>query len=116
MLDIRTFAVNNDGIFLGTANPFYGTQVWHVEEKNAAAPAPDSKDNFDMDKNAQVKADAKTEVKADAKADVKSADTASKEAAKDEVPNTGATAGIGLAVTALAAGAALVICKKKKVF
>ena len=109
---IRTFAVNNDGIFLGTANPFYGTQVWHVEERTAA-PAPDSKNSFDMDKNADVKADAKAEVKAD----VKSADTnASAGTAKDEVPNTGATAGIGLAVTALAAGAVLVICKKKKVF
>ncbi len=27
----RVFAVNNSGLILGTANPFYGTQVWNVK-------------------------------------------------------------------------------------
>lgn len=33
---LRTFAVNDNGLFCGTANPFFGAQVWHIEE-NAAA-------------------------------------------------------------------------------
>ena len=29
---LRTFAVNDNGLFCGTANPFYGAQVWHIEQ------------------------------------------------------------------------------------
>lgn len=30
----RVFAVTDNGLHIGTANPFYGTQVWHLEENN----------------------------------------------------------------------------------
>lgn len=29
----RAFGVTDEGLFVGTANPFYGTQVWKLEEK-----------------------------------------------------------------------------------
>lgn len=28
----RVFSITDQGLFIGTANPFYGTQVWNVEE------------------------------------------------------------------------------------
>ncbi|MEE1219126.1 MAG: dockerin type I repeat-containing protein, partial [Ruminococcus sp.] len=28
----RVFAVNNSGLSLGTANPFYGTQIWNIDK------------------------------------------------------------------------------------
>ena len=28
----RVFAVNDNGLSIGTANPFYGTQVWNLDE------------------------------------------------------------------------------------
>ncbi len=29
----RAFGITNEGLFVGTANPFYGTQVWKLSEK-----------------------------------------------------------------------------------
>lgn len=28
----RVFGITDQGLFLGTANPFYGTQIWNVKE------------------------------------------------------------------------------------
>ena len=30
----REFSITNEGLFVGTANPFYGTQVWKLSEKS----------------------------------------------------------------------------------
>ena len=106
---LRVFAVSNQGLYLGTANPFYGTQVWNVAEKDKL-PAIDSEDET------KAPADDKTEADTAVKDETDSPETDVKEDVKEEAPNTGANAGIALAVTALAAGAALIVTKKKKVF
>ena len=36
----RVFAVNNSGLILGTANPFYGTQVWNVKNVKTLPTTP----------------------------------------------------------------------------
>lgn len=35
---LRTFAVTNQGLCLGTANPFYGCQVWIQRKENSENP------------------------------------------------------------------------------
>ena len=35
---LRAFAVTDHGLCLGTANPFYGTQVW-IRRKDSSTPA-----------------------------------------------------------------------------
>ena len=90
---VRTFAVNDNGLFLGTANPFFGTQVWHVEEKDAAAP--------DTEKNDNVVAP--------------ETEAPTTEEPKEEAPNTGVdTTSIAIASSALAAGVVLTLISKKK--
>ena len=32
---LRTFQATEEGLFLGTANPFYGTQLWLLKDKNS---------------------------------------------------------------------------------
>lgn len=34
----RAFGVTNEGLFIGTANPFYGTQVWNLSKTDTPAP------------------------------------------------------------------------------
>lgn len=42
---LRTFAVTNQGLCLGTANPFYGCQVWIQRKENSENPVdPDPTD------------------------------------------------------------------------
>ena len=104
---LRVFAKSNQGLFLGTANPFYGTQVWHVEEKNAV-PAPDTQDET------KAPAEDKENVTSVNTDETVKIDDAKAEDEKTEAPDTGAKAGIALTVTALAAGVVLVITKKRK--
>ena len=33
--DLRTFQATEEGLFLGTANPFYGTQLWLLKDKDS---------------------------------------------------------------------------------
>ena len=39
---LRVFAITNQGLCLGTANPFYGTQLWiqRAEESETRRPRP----------------------------------------------------------------------------
>ena len=34
---LRAFGITSEGLFIGTANPFYGTQVWKLTEGEKAA-------------------------------------------------------------------------------
>ena len=105
---VRTFAVNDNGLFLGTANPFYGTQIWHVEEKKDAPVKPEAPEIEDDTKLPEApETDAPT-VTPDSHSD------ASTDAQKEEVPNTGASASIAIAASALTAGVVLMLTKKKK--
>ena len=92
---VRTFAVNSDGIFLGSANPFFGTQVWHIEEDGKAPAVPETDDKDDV---VAPETDAPTT-----------------EETKDEVPDTGVdTTSLAIASSALAAGVVLTLLSKKK--
>ena len=42
----RVFAVNNSGLSIGTANPFYGTQVWSLEST--------AYDTYDVNRDGRV--------------------------------------------------------------
>ena len=105
---VRTFAVNDNGLFLGTANPFYGTQVWHVEEKQDAPEKPEVPD-------AQEDTTAPSEDETAAPTD-KPAMTPDSQAENDKVeaPDTGASASIAIAASALTAGVVLTLISKKK--
>lgn len=76
---LRTFAVTDGGLCIGTANPFYGTQVWRLDELKADKPTeedktepdvtdpekdPDKSDNTTVtdDKNETGKTDDKTDI------------------------------------------------------
>ena len=92
---VRTFAVNDNGLFLGTANPFYGTQVWHIEEDKDVPVVPETDKDDDT---VAPETDAPTT-----------------EDPKDEVPDTGVdTTSIAIASSALAAGVVLTLISKKK--
>ena len=43
----RTFATTDDSLIVGTANPFYGTQIWTLAEK-------ESSDEYDMNNDGKV--------------------------------------------------------------
>lgn len=36
----RAFGITDDGLYVGTANPFYGTQVWKLSEKTDTQREP----------------------------------------------------------------------------
>ncbi len=38
----RAFGITDEGLFVGTANPFYGTQVWKLSEKNSQEVASEN--------------------------------------------------------------------------
>lgn len=44
----RVFAVTDSGLTIGTANPFYGTQVWSLESDGAVY------DDFDVNRDGYV--------------------------------------------------------------
>ncbi|MEE1219452.1 MAG: dockerin type I repeat-containing protein, partial [Ruminococcus sp.] len=44
----RVFAVNNSGLSLGTANPFYGTQIWNITKTE------DSEVDYDLNEDGLV--------------------------------------------------------------
>ena len=98
---LRVFAISNQGLFLGTANPFYGTQVWHIEEKNKTNNIDDETiipSEIDTDTSSKV-TESQTQIDA---------------ASKDESPNTGASAAVAVAASALTAGVVLALVSKKK--
>lgn len=114
---LRTFAVTDNGLCIGTANPFFGAQVWRLDELNADKPTEDDKTEpevtdpvTDPDKSDDITTDDKTEAtdKADDKADAPVADTT--------IPDTGDTGiAVGMAVLAvIACGVAVKVSKKKE--
>lgn len=46
----RVFGITDQGLFLGTANPFYGTQVWNIKENI-------SYDDYDINRDGLVNVD-----------------------------------------------------------
>ena len=108
---LRTFAINDDGLFCGTANPFYGAQVWKIKEvgktpEDGSKPvvpetqAPDIEDE-DLKPNLPENEDADTDSQA--------------EEQKEEAPNTGVEIlGSVLALGTLSAGVALAFMSRKK--
>ena len=99
---LRTFAINDNGLFCGTANPFYGAQVWHIEDKDEAAkPVEPNEDNTVTPATKPDASEAPTQGEADK--------------LPEEVPNTGvATTSIAIAASALTAGVVLTLINKKK--
>lgn len=55
----RAFGITNEGLFIGTANPFYGTQVWKLSEKTVT-PVESSEDSKQEDSKIE-KDESKTE-------------------------------------------------------
>ena len=47
----RAFGITDEGLFVGTANPFYGTQVWRLSE-NADLEKTDGGDEIQDDVDA----------------------------------------------------------------
>lgn len=113
---LRTFAVTDNGLCIGTANPFYGCQAWRLDELNADKPTEDDKTEpevtdpvTDPEKPDDTTTDDKTEAtdKADDKADAPVADTT--------IPDTGDTGiAVGMAVLAVIACGVAVKARKKE--
>uniref|UniRef100_UPI001323F1A4 LPXTG cell wall anchor domain-containing protein n=1 Tax=Escherichia coli TaxID=562 RepID=UPI001323F1A4 len=55
----RAFGITNEGLFIGTANPFYGTQVWKLSEKTVT-PVESSEESKQEDSKIE-KDESKTE-------------------------------------------------------
>ena len=135
----RVFAITDAGLCLGTANPFYGTQLWRLEDlaedsqnpagdeteqapsqPEAANPnAPDSSDQTQADTE-QADATQKPDLAGQQDETEQGTQPEQNEgtgASADEpdIPATSeSTAGIALALTAVMAGGVLVLLHRRK--
>ena len=134
----RVFAKTDAGLCLGTANPFYGTQLWRLEDltedvqnpaedetaptpsqPDASSPdAPDSSDQTQADTE-QPDATQKPDL-ADRQDETEQGASQNEETGtsvdEPDIPATSeSTAGIALALTAVMAGGVLVFLHRRKV-
>ena len=134
---LRAFAANkseeNPWLSIGTANIFYGTQVWRLEGDGLNLPSvekpevkpdtkpetdPETKPETDPETKPEVKPDTKPEVKPEVKPDTKPETDNKKPAEETENPKTGdfSNAGMwmGVILASGVAGAGVVFYKKRK--
>lgn len=120
---LRTFAVTNQGLCLGTANPFYGCQVWIQRKENSENPVdPDPTDPTNPEPSKPNPSNPSNPGSTDKPNGSTSSTTTvsktTKKAEKSSLPGTGdstATLVAGLLIAAAAVlGIALVLRKRSR--
>ena len=113
---LRAFAISreeqNPWMCIGTANPYYGTQIWRLQADNLSFEKPEVKPDTKPDEKPEVKPDEKPDTKPEVKPDTKPDTQTDK-----EVPQTGDTSNLPLMGGMFAAGcaaAAVVLMKRRK--
>ena len=105
---LRTFAISNNEknpwMCIGTANPFYGTQIWRLQDESLVFAEekpvePEEKPNPEEKPESDLKPESKPEVSDE----------------KKDTPETGDASNAGmLSMLALASGAVIILMKKRR--
>ena len=118
---LRTFAVTNQGLCLGTANPFYGCQVWIQRKENSENPVdPDPTDPTNPEPSKPNPSNPSNPGSTDKPNGSTSSTTTvsktTKKAEKSSLPGTGdstATLVAGLLIAAVAVLAVALVLRKR---
>ena len=123
---LRAFAISreeqNPWMCIGTANPFYGTQLWRLQADSLSFETPEEKPDPETKPDPEVKPDPETkpdsEVKPEVKPETKPNQEVKPEAqTEDGVPQTGDTSNLPLMGGMFAvscAAVAVVLMKRRK--